>query len=77
MNRDEWKATFGENLDYMLKERQMTRGELAEKSGLTKAAISNYILGKRMPTLEAALAIAYALDCSMDDLVDLDGPIEK
>lgn len=77
MKRCEWKFDFGENLELMLKEASITPAQLAYKTGLSRSTISNYILGKRMPTVEAVLAIAYVLDCSTDDLIDLSGPIDR
>lgn len=77
MNAKQWRYEFGENLEALLREYPMTQKELADATGLTKAAISNYVLGKRIPTVEAVLAIAYALDCTTDDLIDLSGPIDR
>lgn len=77
MNLTAWKCDFGENLEVMLREYPMTQKELADATGLSTSAISNYVLGKRMPTVEAVLAIAYALDCTTDDLIDLSGPIDR
>ena len=77
MKKNEWKYEFGANLDYLLKQYPMTRQELADATGLDRSTISNYILGKRMPTVDAILAIAYAIDCTTDELIDLDGPIDR
>lgn len=77
MEKNKWRSEFGENLEAMLREYPMTQKELADATGFSRAAINNYILGKRMPTVEAVLAIAYALDCTTDELIDLSGPIDR
>lgn len=77
MNLKQWRYEFGENLEAMLREYPMTQSELAEATGLDKSTISNYISGKRAPSVQAILAIAYALDCTTDDLIDLYGPLDK
>ena len=70
MSELEWLDIFGDNLREMLLETNMTQGELANETGLTEAAISNYINKKRVPTLRAIVNIAYALGCDTDELID-------
>lgn len=62
-------AEFGENLEYMLDERQITQKELAEKIGVGESTVNHYIKGRRMPTLATTLNIMLALDCELDDLI--------
>ena len=70
MSEFEWLDIFGDNLREMLMEANMTQSELANETGLTEAAISNYINKKRIPTLRAIVNIAYALGCDTDELID-------
>lgn len=76
MTHEEWRDIFGDNLLSLLDDRHMTQMELAKDSGLSKSMISGYINKQTMPSLAAAINIAYALDVSMDELVNFDEPIE-
>ena len=76
MSEVEWIKIFGQNLDEMLIEANMTQRELAEDTGLTEATISRYINGRRMPTVRALVNIAYSLNCSFDELMDFGDVLE-
>lgn len=56
-----------------IKERQLALGmkqkDIIEKSGVSKAAISNYISGFRVPDTEALYKISLALETSMEWLL--------
>ena len=69
MTEREWLDIFGTNLAEMLEEAWMTQKELAEETGISEGAISNYIHKRRMPTVKAIINIAEALDCSLDDFL--------
>lgn len=75
MSEMEWLDCFSSNLKILLKESGMTQKELAEESGLTEASISQYINKRNMPNAKAIVNLAYALDCSVDELVDFDEAI--
>lgn len=77
MTRKEWLYEFGDNLAKILKEYPMTQTELAEVTGLSRSTINNYILGKRMPSVDAILAISYAINCTTDELIDFMEPIDR
>ena len=76
MKREEWKETFAENLKSILDERGMTQRELAEDSGVSTTAISEYISKRQTPNIMAIINIAYALDMEVSELVDFDERIE-
>lgn len=57
------------HIRYILRERGMSQLELANKSGLTAAAVSRYCSGARTPNLESLLAICEALDVSPNDML--------
>ena len=76
MTQTEWKNIFGENLDSLLRERGMSQAQLARDSGVSTAMISEYINKRSIPGLTAAINIAYALDISIDELVDFDERID-
>ena len=59
----------GGNIQMLLKQRGMTRRELAERTGLTEVAIGRYINGEREPKAVTLSAIAVELGVSMDELM--------
>lgn len=69
MSEVELIREFGENLKYELDDAWMTQKELSEETGISEATISKYINGSVMPTFKNVLNIAYALNCSIYDLV--------
>lgn len=69
MSEMEWMDIFGDNLVDLLKEARMTQRDLADATGLTEAAISNYINKRRMPTVKALINISEALDISLDEFM--------
>lgn len=50
---------------------EMTQGELSERSGISKAMLSEIESGKKNPTLKVACSIALGLDCQISDLLDV------
>ena len=70
MNEKEWLAYFGVNLEEYMRAAKMTQRDLADASGLSDAAVSSYIRGRRMPGARALVNLAEALNCSVDELVD-------
>lgn len=47
----------------------LTQKQLAEETRLSERGIQNYELGERVPTLQAAIALADFFDVSLDYLV--------
>lgn len=76
MTQKEWKDIFGDNLVSLLKENDMTQLELAKESGVSSSAISDYINKRSMPSLAAAINMAYVLNVSVEDFVDFEEPVE-
>ena len=70
MTEAEWLNIFSDNLIYMLNEYGYSQEELAYETNLSQGTISKYINKKQMPSLKAIINIAYALDCSIDELTD-------
>lgn len=70
MTQTEWKEIFSDNLVSLLEERKMTQAQLARDSGVSTAMISDYVNKRSIPGLMAIVNIAYALDLSIDELVD-------
>lgn len=59
---------FANRLSALLAQSGLTQKELAEKTGLTPAAISRYVSGNRMPREIVVAKIAKALDVQPRDL---------
>ena len=62
--------SIGQNIKRFRKEKGYTQRELADASGLSEATISYYIRKIKMPGVKALINIAYALNCTIDELVD-------
>ena len=56
----------------MRKKRNMTQMALARAVGIAQPSISDMENGNTNPTLENLIKIAKVLECSLDDLVDMD-----
>lgn len=70
MNELDWLDIFGDNLVSLLRDARMSQRELADATGLSEGTISSYINKRKMPGLKAIINIAYALDISIDELID-------
>ncbi|MBE6093935.1 MAG: helix-turn-helix transcriptional regulator [Schwartzia succinivorans] len=64
------RNAFSLRLEEMLKNRRMAQKELAEKAGITEAAVSHYIKGDRTPRSAVLARIANALGTSSDYLME-------
>lgn len=76
MTQRQWKEIFANNLIDILEEKGMTQQQLAIDAGLSKSQVSDYINTNTMPSLAAAINIAYALDMEVSELVDFGERIE-
>jgi transcriptional regulator with XRE-family HTH domain len=76
MRQTEWKRIFGDNLVGILEEKGMSQRQLARDSGVSVSMINDYINGQRIPSVIAAINMAYALDMEVSELVDFDERVE-
>lgn len=53
----------------LLKEKNMSQGELAKITGVTQSTISRYVCGKRFPDIESVIKMAGALGVTTDYLL--------
>ena len=72
----EWISIFGDNLIDIMDEKGYTQEQLANATGLTQSTISKYINKKQMPSIKAVINLAYALDCTTDELIEFGDIIE-
>lgn len=70
MSEVEWMNIFGDNLIDIMNEQGYNQEQLADATGLTQATISKYINKKQMPSIKAIVNLAYALDCTTDELIE-------
>jgi transcriptional regulator with XRE-family HTH domain len=69
--------TFAERLKNAMEQADMSQSALSEKAGASKAAISQYLSGKNIPTRSRVKALADATDVSFDYLMGYDAPTVK
>ena len=61
--------TFNERLALLLRQKHMTQKDLAERAGVTAAAMSHYLKGDRTPRASVITRIADSLGTSVDYLM--------
>jgi transcriptional regulator with XRE-family HTH domain len=65
------KETIGQRLSRLRKERGYTQAELAEKTGIIQALISDYELDKLRLHAEMVIRFAQALEVTTDELLGI------
>lgn len=65
---------FADSLNKILDSRGLKQADLCRMSGLPTAMVSNYCNGKKIPTLTSAIAMADALQISLDELSGCEPP---
>ena len=77
MTEHRWLDLFCDNLIARMSEYHMTQSELAELSGLSEGTISKYMHKTQIPSVRAVVNISYALNCTVDELVDFGSKIRE
>ena len=67
----EYLERFAYLLNVAMREERMTAADLARDSKLSKAAVSRYLNGKRMPSLKAVVNMSIALNRDLYDIVPI------
>jgi transcriptional regulator with XRE-family HTH domain len=70
-------ATTSERLQIILSEKQMKQSDLARATGISRGAISNYVLGRYAPKSDIVQKLANALNCSEMWLWGYDVPMHR
>ena len=60
-----------------MKELELTQEDLAQPLGVTRAAVTHYLRGKRAPTPEQMTTLAHELRCSIDWLMTGEGTVTR
>lgn len=72
MTETEWLDKFSKKLNSLMIEQGYSQKSLAEETGLDRRTIARYINGDHTPTVRAIINLVYALDCSINELIDFD-----
>ncbi len=70
---DQRAAIFAKRVRLTRERQDLNQAQLAERSGLTPAAISQIEAGERIPAFKTILMLAKALGTTPDDLMGLEG----
>lgn len=76
MSEIEWLYIFGENLNDMLIEQDISRNDFANAIGVDRSTVSRYINKQQMPTVKNIVNMAYVLRCDVDELINFDEHID-
>ena len=71
------KDTFGERLNMVLYEQELSQADLDKRTGIGRANISRYVCNKQMPTVDSLIAICKTLNVSADWLLGLSDRKER
>ena len=67
---EDCRADFAMNLREQMKTKGFGQADLSERTGLSTAIISKYLLKKSTPTITSLRKIAHALECHPDELLE-------
>jgi len=70
VNAEKVKSPKMEKLIHRRQVMNLTREELAEKSGVSKYVIAEYELGRRRAKTDVMAKLAAVLNCTVDDLIE-------
>lgn len=74
-NEEDYKMSFGENLQYLRKQKEITQEQLAEQLEVSRQSVSKWESGQSYPEMEKLLQICSMFHCNMDTLMQ--GDISK
>lgn len=66
----EWRKIFSRRVKERMYNLDINQNELADKIGVTPAAISRYLRGARTPRVDVIVKMSRVLDCSTDYLIN-------
>lgn len=64
------RKAFGRNLEKRIVFTGLSKGDIAEKLGITNAMLSRYLRGKSLPSVDKAYQLAQLVGCRVDELFD-------
>jgi transcriptional regulator with XRE-family HTH domain len=69
--KDSLDIIISKNLKREIETSGKTKTEIAQAIGVSKPTISQYLSGRAQPTLSTLSRLCKFLDCSADDILDL------
>ena len=66
----EWRKIFSKRIRGRMHNLGINQNELADKIGVTPAAISRYLRGSRTPKVDVIVKMSKVLGCSTDHLIN-------
>lgn len=66
----EWRKIFSRRVKERMYNLDINQNELADKIGVTPAAISRYLRGARTPRVDVIVKMSRVLNCSTDYLIN-------
>lgn len=66
----EWRKIFSKRVRGRMHNLDINQNELADKIGVTPAAISRYLRGSRTPKVDVIVKMSKVLGCSTDHLIN-------
>ncbi|MCI1960124.1 MAG: helix-turn-helix domain-containing protein [Clostridia bacterium] len=68
---------IAEIIKKLLKKNNMTQADICRLTGIPTSLMSNYIKGKKTPSLSNSVKLAQAFNISMDELAGIDNKIKN
>ena len=75
ITEQEWLDHFVDVVKAAMKRHGYTNKTLAKEALISESALSQYLNGHHLPTPRAVINLSYALQLSVDDLMDAGGRI--
>lgn len=72
MTEQELRERMVKKIKYIMIIKHIKQNKLAELTGIPRQTISRYLNYERKPTYDNIVRIAYALDCSLDELMGIE-----
>ena len=77
MTKKDFMKSVGSNLKKELYEHNISQSELSRMTGLSRSIISEYISGKKLPSVKNLINMCSRIGCYPHDIVKSFGYIEK
>lgn len=74
MTAEDYAARAGKNLKRIMEEKDVTQAQLSHDLKISKATVSSWVTGKRLPRAAALDAVCRYLQCTRADIMD--APVE-
>lgn len=76
ISEQEWRVLFVKGVRKRLVDLDMTQGKLADILGVSRANISNYMVGRSSPPAYIIVGMAEVFGCTTDELINFGKMVE-